>query len=89
MSDAEKRTSVVYNETLVLGQMQDRVTVRLDAPHGSRIFWTLGDPTGRDGWSFAQTGFTERLLPHLRQYIRVRQALADSANLQIFDMGLA
>ncbi|MYJ75313.1 MAG: helix-turn-helix transcriptional regulator, partial [Gammaproteobacteria bacterium] len=28
-----------------------------------------------DGWSFAQTAFIRELLPHLRQYVIVRQAL--------------
>ena len=76
-TDEEKRTSVVWNEALPIGRMRRCVTVLLDGPDRSRIFWTLGDPTG-DGWSFGQTDLIARLLPHLRQYVRVRQALVDA-----------
>ena len=81
-TDEEKKTSSVYNEALPLAEMQSCVSVRLDGPNGSRIVWTLGDPTAGDGWSFEQTEMIERVLPHLRQYVRVRQVLADADGLR-------
>ena len=81
-TDEEKKVSAVYNEALVRGDMQSCLTVRLAGPHGSRIFWSFGDPVEGDGWSFEQTEMIERLLPHLRQYVCVRQALADADGLK-------
>ena len=77
-TDEERKTSVVYNEALPLIGMQDGMTVRLDGPNGSRIFWSLADPTDGDGWSSGRIRTVQRLLPHLRQFVRVRQALADA-----------
>ena len=45
---------------------------RLD---GLRIVWNLGNPVGSDGWQPAQVQLIESLLPHIRQFVRVRQAL--------------
>lgn len=80
-TDEEKKTSVVWNEALPLVGMQDGVTVRLDGPGGSRIFWSLADPVDGDGWSTGQIRTVRRLLPHLRQFVRVRQALAEAGGL--------
>ena len=81
-TDEEKKTSAVYNEALPMGEMENSLGVRLAGPNGSRILWYLGDPTEGDGWSFEQTDMIERLLPHLRQYVRVRQVLADMGGLK-------
>ena len=51
--------------------------MRLDGPNGSRIVWSFADPAEGGGWSFDQIDMIERLLPHLRQYVRVRQVLGD------------
>ena len=76
-TDAERKASVAYNEGLSFGQMQYGLNVRLEGPNGSRITFCLGNSTDRDGWTSARVSFIERLLPHLRQYARVRQALAN------------
>ena len=75
-TEAERRISPTYNELLVRNQAQDGLQIRLDGPDGLHIVWVTGDPTGKGGWNFAQLRMIERLLPHVRQFVRVRQALA-------------
>ena len=80
-TDQEKKTSLVYNEGLALADNMDCLNVRLDGPDGSRIVWVVGDPVDGDGWSSGQVEKIECLLPHLRQFERVRQALVDARAL--------
>ena len=80
-TDAEKRTSPAWNEALARCNARDGLNVRLDGPAGSRIVWSIFDPADGDGWSAARVEAVERLLPHLRQYVRVRQALVDARAL--------
>ncbi len=80
-TDEEKRTSPVYNEALPLSDTQDSLNVRLDGPDGSRIIWVVGNPFDGDGWSSAGVDMVARVLPHLRQYVRVRAALAEAGAL--------
>ena len=77
----EKKTSAAYNEILPRSDTQNCLRVRMDGPNGSRIVWSFGDPVGSESWSFGQVEMVERLLPHLRQYVRVRQVLADADGL--------
>ena len=37
--------------------------------------WSIADPVGREGWSHARVERIERLLPHVRQFVQVREAL--------------
>ena len=71
----ERRTSRAYNEALPLAGSQNSLNVRLDGPDGCRIAMALGDPVGRNGWENSQIETIERLLPHIRQLVRVRQSL--------------
>ncbi len=80
-TDAEMQTSLVYNEALPLGDTRDSLNVRLDGPDGSRIVWVIADPIDGDGWSSSQVGTVERLLPHIRQYVTVRQTLVSARAL--------
>ena len=80
-TEAERKTSVVYNELLPRMQARDGLTVCLDGPDASRIVWTLGDPVDRDGWTSERVETIGRLLPHLRQFVRVRHALAGAGAL--------
>ena len=77
-TDEEKKTSLVYNEVLAPTDTRDSLHVRLDGPRASSIVWVVADPVNSNGWSSARVDVIERLLPHLRQYMRVRQALVDS-----------
>ena len=72
----ELKTSRAYNEALPRGGYQHGLNVRLNGPDGSSIVWNLTDSTEPGGWSSAQMATIEGLLPHVRQWVRVRQALA-------------
>ena len=81
VTDEELKTSPVYNVALRNGHAQNSLNVRLDGPNGSGIVWTIDDPVDANGWSSAQTGLIRNLLPHIRQYVSVRQALAGAGAL--------
>ena len=71
----ELKTSPTYNEMLLRTGGQDSLNARLDGPDGSSITWGLRDPVASDGWGSARIAMVTRLLPHIRQFVRVRQAL--------------
>ena len=71
----ELKTSPTYNEILLRGKHQNSLNVRLKVSDGAHITWALGDPVASDGWGSSRIAMIERLLPHIRQFIRVRQAL--------------
>ena len=75
-TERERRTSVVYREGLPLSKAQNGLITRLDWQRGLRVVWTLGDPVGREGWESDKVRLIESLLPHVQQFVRVRQALA-------------
>lgn len=77
----EKRSSVAYNEILGRSDTGNCLHARLDGPNGSRIIWTAADPVDDVGWSSARVQAIGRLLPHIRQFVRVRLALADARAL--------
>ena len=80
-TDEELKTSAAYNDALLRGQFQNGINVRLDGPNGSRIVWAINDPIDTDGWSSPQIEMIQRVLPHLRQYVSVRHALASAGSL--------
>ena len=71
----ELKTSPTYNEILLRSRHQNSLNVRLEVSDGAHITWALGDPVASDGWGSSEIAMIERLLPHIRQFIRVRQAL--------------
>ena len=71
----ELKTSRAYNEALRRATYQQGLNVRLDGPDRSHMTWGLGDPVASDGWGSSQIALVRRLTPHIRQFIRVRQAL--------------
>ena len=84
----EMKTSATYNEILPKNEYHDGVIVRMDGPNGSRITWSSADPVDGDGWSFDQIEAIRALLPHIRQYVVVRQVLRDAKALGISLTGL-
>ena len=72
----ELQTSPAYNEMLPRLNAQDSVNVRLTGLGGSHIAWDIADPVGPGGWSTPQLALLRGLLPHIRQFVRIRQALA-------------
>ncbi len=77
----ELRTSVTYNEGLRRLHGQDSLRVRLDGPDGSQMAWGTADPVTPGGWESAQLALIKGLLPHIRQFVRVRQALVGAEAL--------
>ena len=71
----ELHTSRTYNEALLRSQYQQGVNVLLAGPGGDRMTWSLADPVASEGWGSSQIAMVRRLMPHVRQFIRVRQAL--------------
>ena len=71
----ELKTSPTYNEMLLRTGGQDSLSVRLDGPDGSSITWGLRDPVDSNGWATSRIAMVTALLPHIRQFVRVRQAL--------------
>ena len=71
----ELKTSPTYNELLRRAGMQDGLNVRLPGLDGSHIGWGLNDPVDSEGWGAWRIAMVQRLLPHIQQFVRVRQAL--------------
>ncbi|MYB20680.1 MAG: helix-turn-helix transcriptional regulator [Holophagales bacterium] len=71
----ELKTSAAYNEAFPQADCQDGLRVRLGGPDGTRIAWTLADPADSEGWRTARVAMVTRLLPHIGQFVAVRQAL--------------
>ena len=80
-TEQELNTSPAFNEALPRGGYQRGLNARLDGPNGSSIVWTLADSTEGIAWGSAQTGMIERLLPHIRQYVRVRTVVSGALAL--------
>jgi len=79
-TEQELKTSPVHH---VFGQVDcaDAMNVRLDGPRGSRILWMVHDPLDRDGWSSVRLDSIRRLLPHIRQTVRVQVAMGRAGSL--------
>ena len=71
----ELKTSPSYNDILRRGHYQQGLNVRLDGPDRSHITWGLGDPVAAEGWGSAPIALLQRLLPQIRHFVCVRQAL--------------
>ncbi len=89
-TEQELKTSPTYNELLSRASGQDGLNVRLAEPDGSHIAWVSADPVAPDGWGFPQLMLLKGLLPHIRQFVRIRQALAgagalDASVTELFD----
>ena len=80
-SEQERKTSRMYNEALARCGGQNGLTMRLYGPNGSRIVWGIADPIDASGWSSSRIDMIGRVVPHLRQYVRVRAALVDAGAL--------
>lgn len=80
-TDRERKTSATYNEALPPARFQNGLNVRMDGLNGSRVTWIIGDPSGASSWSSDQIEMIGGLLPHLRHFVRVRQALVNAEAL--------
>ena len=80
-TEQELKTSRAYNEGMRRCRAQDSVNVRLDGPEGSHIVWSINDPVASNGRESTHLALIKGLLPHIRQFARVRQALAKAEAL--------
>ena len=80
-SEEELRASVVYNEFLNRAHARNCISYRLDGPMGLSSVWFFHDPLQGGDWSSARLDLIRRLLPHIRQYVRVRQSLLGAGAL--------
>ncbi|MCY3966429.1 MAG: helix-turn-helix transcriptional regulator [Acidobacteria bacterium] len=87
-TEVELRRSVAYNEGWRAARIQNGLITRLDEPDGLHLVWTLGDPLDGGGWQSAQVQLVESLLPHVRQFVRFRQALVAADGLSAGLTGL-
>ena len=77
-TDQELVASPTYNDFVVPTGAGNSLNVRMAGPGGLHIVMSLvrsGDPSC---WTSESVGTVRRLLPHIRHFVRVRQALADA-----------
>ena len=74
-TEKELRTSPAYNEGWGRRHGHKGLVTRLDYLDGLSVVWAVGNPVATGGWESAQLQLLESLLPHVRQFVRVRQAL--------------
>ncbi len=82
-TEQELKTSPTYNELLCRDDAGGGLNVRMDGPDGSHIAWALPDSNDPLGWRSEQVALITQLLPHIRQFVRVRQALAAAEALRV------
>ena len=80
-SSEEKQTSVTFNEILLKSNAQNGLNARLGGLDGCHIFWVTANPAIAQDWESSQVTIITQLLPHVRQFVRVRQALARAGAL--------
>ena len=80
-AEEEKKSSLAYIEMLTRSDTGDSLHVRLDGPDDSWIVRTAADPVDDTGWSSHRVETVARILPHVRQFVRVRLALVDAQAL--------
>ncbi|MDE2982808.1 MAG: helix-turn-helix transcriptional regulator [Gemmatimonadota bacterium] len=74
-TDHEKKESAVY-AFRTRHQTEDGLFMGIDGLDGTAIVWSCGNSTRRDGWGHDQIRTIKRLAPHIRQFSRVRRAMA-------------
>ena len=84
----ELKTSPAYQEGLRRFSGQDGLRARLDGPDSCHYAWVTADPVTPGAWEAPQVALLRGLLPHLRQFVRVRQALVHTEALGASVTGL-
>ena len=62
--------------------------IPMDGANGLQVIWVFANATTRGGWTAEQTAMINRLVPHIRQFVRVRQALVAAESLSASLAGL-
>ena len=74
-TERELRTDPTFNELLRATEARNGLNIRMDGPDGLHVAWVFADPVKPAGWGCEQAGLLESILPHVRQFVRVRHAL--------------
>ena len=75
-TERELSTSPAYNEAWLHCRTQNGLCIPLGGPDGVRIIWGFADPIATGDWQSDRLQLIESLMPHVRQFVLVRQALA-------------
>ena len=87
-SAEEIKTSPTYNEFCLRTEAQNGLIVRLDLAPRMHLTWSIHDPVKGGAWQSGQLDVIERLLPDVRKFMQVRQALASAQALNSSLSGL-
>ena len=80
-TDREKRMSATYNEFRRAHHTQNGLFLGIETHDGSGVVMSFGNSVEREGWGNDQIQTIQRLVPHIRQFARVRRAMADAEAL--------
>ena len=80
-SAEEIKTSPTYNEFCPRTEAQNGLIVRLDLAPRMHLTWSIHDPVKGGPWQSGQFDVIERLLPHIRKFVQIRQVLASAQAL--------
>ena len=80
-SERELKTSATYNDLLRRTECQSSLHVRMNGPDGLDVILVFADPVDAVGWSSGRIETLERLVGHIRQFVRVRHALVSADGL--------
>lgn len=80
-SERELKTSATYNDFLRRAECQCSLHVRMNGPDGLDVILVFADPIDAAGWSSGRIETLERLVGHIRQFVRVRHALVSADGL--------
>ena len=87
-TERELKTSRAYNEAWLHCICQNGLCIPVGEPDGLRIIWGFADPVATGDWQSAQLRLIESLVPHIRQFVSVRQELASVEALGAGPVGL-
>ena len=74
-TEHEQKTSPTWNEVMAASNFQDSLRIRLHGRDEANIYWSFADPVDAEGWTTDRMGMITRLMPHVRQFVRVRHEL--------------
>lgn len=80
LPESVRRRSTTYNEYLVPNAGENCLNVRSSEPRNLHAAWSLVGPGGGGpgDWTREQVAMVRALWPHVRQFVRVRYALAEA-----------
>ena len=76
-TDRERASSPTYNEYLLPTGAGNSLNAHMTGPGGLHIVMSLVSDGVAADWTTERLGMLRRVMPHIRHFVRVRQALAD------------